>query len=343
MKTWLVTGATGFLGRHLCRVLVQRGDRVRALVRSTPSEPLPVGVELAFGDVLAEATLPSAISGVDGVFHLAGRVVREGQKDHLFAIHVDGTANVLRAMDEVGVRRIVLASTSGTVAISKKPAVFDDHAPYVEEIAKDWPYYASKIHAEVVAQRMADRLGIALITLRPSLLLGPDDFGRSSTEDVRRYLAGEYPVIPKGGVSFLDVRDCAETFAKAMSAGHAGEKYLLGGANMSLRDFFVLVANIADVEAPVAELPDRYWGIGAEALQLAGRIGLIERPERASVDMAAHYWWCDWSRACAELGHTPRSPIETIEDTVAWLQRSGDLPQVDSGKLLRLPFRSRIG
>lgn len=340
-RTWLVTGATGFLGRHLTRVLLQQGDRVRGLVRSTPTEPLPSGVELHFGDVLTEETLPPALEGCDGVFHLAGRVIRDGGRDQLFALHVDGTANVLRAMAETKVPRMVYASTSGTVAVSKEPVVFDDFAAPATEVTADWPYYTSKIHAEAVADRMSRRLGIELITLRPSLLLGPEDFGHSSTDDVRRYIQGDYPIVPKGGACFLDVRDAAATFARAMDRANAGEKYLLGGANMTMRDFFTLVANIADVEPPVMEVPPRAWSLGADLLQRAADLGWVERPERASVEMAAHYWYADWSRACADIGHAPRSPIETLADTVGWLRAWGEISEVEPGKLLRLPFRAR--
>ncbi len=340
-KTWVVTGASGFLGRHLVRALIERGDRVRALVRKNPVEPLPPQAEVVHGDVLAPATLPPALEGADGVFHLAGRVLREGERDAVYALHVDGTANVLRAMAEVEVPRMVLASTSGTVAVSKDPVVHADGAPHAE-IAAQWPYYHSKQYAETVAERLADRLDIELVTLRPSLLLGPDDFGHSSTDDVRRFLRGDFPVVPEGGVSFLDVRDCAATFARAMVLARPGERYLLGGANLTLRDFFTLVANIGDVDPPVAALPDRLWRAGVDALQLAGRLGWVERPDRVAMDMARPYWYCDRSRAVAELGHAPRSPIETLEDTVAWLQ-SWELPVAlaDGGKLLRLPWRPR--
>lgn len=342
-RTWLVTGASGFLGRHLVRELLARGDRVRALVRSHPAPSLPAAVDLHHGDVLLEETLPPALEGVDGVFHLAGRVMREGSRDAVFALHVDGTANVLRAMQQTGVGRVVLASSSGTVAVSREAQLFHDDAPYATELVRDWAYYASKIEQETLALRMAARLGLELVTLRPSLLLGPEDYGNSSTDDVRRFIRGEYPVAPKGGLCFVDVRDCAATFVKAMDRGVPGERYLVGGANMSMRDFLTLVANIADVEPPVAELPKRLWDLGAEALQVVGRLGWVERPDRVAVDMAAHYWYADWSRAVADLGHQPRSPIETLEDTVAWLQAWGELPAgAEPGKLVRLPFRVRV-
>lgn len=342
-RTWLVTGATGFLGRHVVRELLHRGDRVRALVRGTPAHPMPAGVELVGGDVLCEETLPPAMDGCDGVFHLAGRVARDAPRDLLFALHVDGTANVLRAMAQTGVRRVVYASTSGTVAVGPDPVVYGDDAPYASDVVRDWPYYASKIEAEHVARRMAGKLGLELVTLRPSLLLGPEDFAYSSTDDLRRYIQGEYPLVPRGGVSFLDVRDAAATFVKAMDRAPAGQAWLLGAANLTLRDFFTLVANIADVEPPLAEVGKRLWRFGTEAAQLAAALGYIEKPDRVTVDMARHFWWCDWSRAVADLGHSPRPPAETLEDTIAWLQAFGDLPDhaYEPGKLLRLPFRTR--
>lgn len=341
-RRWLITGATGFLGRHLVRELLDRGDQVRALVRQPPVEALPAAAEIRTGDVLAPATLEPAIEGCDGVFHLAGRVMREGSRDAVYRLHVDGTAHMLRAMHATGVRRMVLASTSGTVAVSTEPVVHGDDAPYAE-IAEQWPYYHSKIYAEQVATGLAERLDLELVTLRPSLLLGPDDFKHSSTEDVRRYIRGEFPVVPEGGACILDVRDCAATFARAMSLAAPGERYLLGGANLSLRDFFHLVANIADVSPPVAAVPRRAWRLGAHAVQLAGRMGWVKRPDRVAMEMARHYWYCDWSRAVAELGHSPRPPMETLQDTIAWLQTwepplsLGD----QTGKLMRLPWRTR--
>ena len=341
-KTWLVTGATGFLGRHLLRELLHRGARVRALVRQAPTEPLPTGVELAHGDVLGSETLDAAIEGCDGVFHLAGRVMREGERDQLFALHVDGTANVLRAMARVGTRRVVIASTSGTVAVSDKPQVFNDNAGYAD-LATRWPYYQSKVYQEQVATELGRTLDLEVILLRPSLLLGPEDYGRSSTDDVRRYIRGEFPVVPSGGLSFLDVRDCAATFARAMTLAPAGSRYLLGAANLSMHDFFTLVARIADVDPPAATVPDRLWRFGVDAIQLAGRMGWVERPDRVAMDMARFYWYADWSTAVAELGHSPRPPIQTLEDTIAWLQAYEEPLALEGapGQLLRLPWRSR--
>jgi dihydroflavonol-4-reductase len=325
----LVTGATGFLGRFVARELLARGVGVRALTRGVPTVPLPREVELATGDVLSEATLAPAVDGVDAVVHLAGRVERGAARDALYALHVDGSANLLRAMHAVGCKNLVYASTSGVVAVGPDPVVFGDEAPYADAVVERWPYYASKIAAEKLVHGMASRLGVGVVTLRPSLLLGPEDWGQSSTGEVRKVLDRQVPVSPRGGLSFVDVRDAAATFANAVERFPAGERYLLGGANMTMRDFFVLAANLADVPPPVGVVPRRLWGLGARALRRVSE--WTDRsdwlgdaiPDAVSMEMGDHFWYCDWTRAVAELGHAPRSPSETLDDTITWLRRFG--------------------
>jgi dihydroflavonol-4-reductase len=325
----LVTGATGFLGRFVTRELLSRGIGVRALCRGVPAEPLPREVEVSNGDVLSEATLPPAVDGVDAVIHLAGRVQRDAARDALYALHVDGSANVLRAMKSVGCARMVYASTSGTVAVSKAPLAFGDEAPY-SAAAERWPYYASKIAAEKVVHNMAPKLGIGVVTLRPSLVLGPEDWGNSSTGDVRRVMDRQVPAVPQGGVSFVDVRDAAATFVNALEKFPSGQKYLVGAANMTVRDFFQLVANIADVAPPMGVVPPRLWRWSTEAVRRLGEWTGADLPDPVSMEMGEHFWYCDWTRAVAEIGHSPRPPVETLEDTVAWLKRYGQ-PELLTG------------
>lgn len=343
-RSFIVTGATGFLGRHLVRTLLRRGDRVKALVRRPPPQPLESDVELVMGDVLSQPSLEAAFDGVDGVFHLAGRVDRSEFADELYELHVDGTANVLRAMKATGVQRVVFASTSGTVAVSDRPQVVGDDAPYATEFVESWPYYQSKIYAEKVADKMAARLGLELVTLRPSLLLGPEDHRGSSTLDVLRFIQGRFPVVPQGGMCFVDARDCAETFANAMDRAAPGGRWLVGGSNMTMRDFFTLVGNTADVDPPALTISRRFWKAGVDVVQRAGRLGWVEQPDPVAMEMAHHYWWCDWSRAVADLDHRPRNPAQTLADTVAWLQAYGDALDTGveaKGNVLRLPWRPR--
>ena len=123
----------------------------------------------------------------------------------MMQIHVDGTRRLLHAAKAAGVRRVLLASTSGTIAISRDPEpVPDETWPYPVDLCGNWPYYLSKIYQEKLALDLAPKLGLELVVVNPSLLLGPGDRRGSSTTDVRKFLCGEIPVVPAGGVSFVD-------------------------------------------------------------------------------------------------------------------------------------------
>src|SRR5438094_340998 len=137
----LVTGATGFLGEHLCRVLIERGHAVRGLARTRSATLADLGVEHLRGDVLDGPELDQALDGVAAVCHLAGAVSRDpGDAQRMMRLHVDGTRRVLERMASFGVRRMILASTSGTIGVSKRAVVLDESAPYAESIVAGWPY-----------------------------------------------------------------------------------------------------------------------------------------------------------------------------------------------------------
>jgi dihydroflavonol-4-reductase len=322
----LVTGATGFLGEHLCRVLVERGHTVRGLARTRSAILADLGVEHIRGDVLAGPELDRALDGVEVVCHLAGAVSRDpDDAQRMMRLHVDGTRRVLERMAAAGVPRMVLASTSGTIGVSKDEAILDETAPYAEEIVAGWPYYASKIYQERLAFEHGQRLGIEIIAVNPSLLLGPGDRRLSSTGDVRRFLRREIPTIPDGGVSFVDARDAAEATAAALERGRAGERYLLGGPNWTTKEFFARLGRIAHIAPPRLKLPPSWarWGAGVmeELYRWRGKQPPVDR---ISVEMAEHYWWIDSSKAERELRFSARDPQLTLVDTVAYLRQGID-------------------
>jgi dihydroflavonol-4-reductase len=322
----LVTGATGFLGEHLCRVLVDRGHTVRGLARTRSAVLADLGVELVRGDVLAGPELDRALDGVAAVFHLAGAVSRDpDDAQRMMRLHVDGTRRVLERMAEARVPRMVLASTSGTIGVSKDEAILDESAPYAEEIVAGWPYYASKIYQERLAFEHGKRLGIEVIAVNPSLLLGPGDRRLSSTGDVRKFLKRQIPTIPDGGVSFVDARDAAEAIATALERGRPGERYLLGGPNWTTKEFFARLGRVANVAPPRLKLPPSWARWGASAMEELYRWRGKEPPvDRISVEMAEHYWWIDSSKAERELGFAARDPQLTLVDTVAYLRQGVD-------------------
>jgi len=326
MTAVLVTGATGFLGEHLCRVLVAQGHRVRGLARSRSAVLAELGVEHVRGDVLGGPELHRALEGVDAVFHLAGAVSRDpDDAQRMMRLHVDGTRRVLDRMAAHGVTRMVLASTSGTIAVSKDEAVLDEHAPYAEQIVAGWPYYASKIYQERLAFEHGARLGIEVVAVNPSLLLGPGDRRLSSTGDVRKFLKRQIPVVPDGGMNFVDARDAAAATAAALEHGRAGERYLLGGPNWTMKEFFARLGRVANVAPPRLKLPSKLNRWGASLIEELYRHRGKEPPvDRISVEMAEHFWWIDSRKAETELGFSARDPQLTLVDTVAYLRQGVD-------------------
>jgi dihydroflavonol-4-reductase len=322
----LVTGATGFLGEHLCRVLIEHGHTVRGLARTRSAILADLGVEHIRGDVLSGPELDTALAGVDAVCHLAGAVSRDPEDaQRMMRLHVDGTRRVLDRMAAAGVSRMVLASTSGTIGVSRDEAILDESAPYAEDIVAGWPYYASKIYQERLAFSHAEPLGIEVVAVNPSLLLGPGDRRLSSTGDVRKFLRREIPTVPDGGISFVDARDAAEATAAALERGRAGERYLLGGPNWTMKEFFARLGRVANIAPPRLKLPSSWarWSAGVveEVYRWRGRQPPVDR---ISVEMAEHYWWIDSSKAERELGFAARDPQLTLVDTVAYLRQGVD-------------------
>ena len=327
MSTLLVTGATGFLGEHLCRVLVEQGHTVRGLARSRSAVLQELGVEHVRGDVLEGPELDRALAGVDAVFHLAGAVSRDpDDAQRMMRLHVDGTRRVLDRMHAAGVKKMVLASTSGTIGVSKDEQILDESAPYAEEIVAGWPYYASKIYQERLAFEHGARLGIDIVAVNPSLLLGPGDRRLSSTGDVRKFLKRKIPVVPEGGINFVDARDAAIATANALTRGRPGERYLLGGPNWTMKDFFARLGRVANVAPPRLRLPAKVNRWGASVVEELYRHRGKEPPvDRISVEMSEHFWWIDSSKAERELGFSARDPQLTLVETVSYLRQGVEL------------------
>lgn len=323
--TTLVTGGTGFLGRWLVDLLQARDEPVRVLTRSYDPELDDAGVELVEGSITDDDDVARALDGVAKIYHLAGRVERDRSKAHeMYALHVDGTRRLLRGAADAGVEKVVVASTSGTIGVGEHPDfVAHDDAPYAEQVVRNWPYYLSKIYAEKTCDALAEETGLAVVQMRPTLLLGPGDRRQSSTGDVVLFMQGRVPAIPSGGLSFVDVRDAASAFVAAMDDAPAGSKYLLGAANMTLEHFFDELSRLTGVDAPSARLPRSVAVAGARLLSGTMRLfGQESDLDPVSVEMADHYWYIDWSRARRELGFAPRDPIATLRDTVRWVRRN---------------------
>jgi dihydroflavonol-4-reductase len=322
----LVTGGTGFLGAHLVRQLVKDGVKnLRVMATSVPAWLRELGVEAIEGSITNREDVARAVDGVVEVYHLAGRVSRE-QEDarEMYAIHVDGTRYLCEAARGAGVKSIVLASSSGTIAVTEKGDVVpnEDWQPPLEIISR-WPYYASKYYQERAALENFAGRNQRLVILNPSLLLGPGDERLSSTKVVLDFLAQKIRMTPTGGLSFVDVRDAAAAFRAAMKTGRHGERYLLGSANWTFKTFFGRLERLTKTPAPNFSLPSKLAVTGAKFIgDLWRQWNLAPPVESAAVEMAEHFWYLDASKAASELGFTPRDPAETLQDTVQYVREN---------------------
>jgi len=326
----VISGATGFLGRHTCRQLAAAGHELLCLSRGGA---LPAGLPTGAAatarsvDVLDEGALDAAFDGQDVLVHAAG-VVSHSLADaaKTTALHISGTERALRAARRAGIKRVIYLSTSGTIAVGTDPdQIFDEDAPPPLEIIDRWPYYRSKLFAEQVALRHNDA-DLPVICLNPTLLLGPgDDPLGKSTDAVRTFLDDGVPLAPPGGVAFVDVRDVADAVERALTRGQAGQRYLLNGSNQTFEAFFARLARLSGKKAPMAALPGRLTREALRWLPALGRdggvgVGVGARISREDMELASHFWYCDSGRAARHLGWRPRDPLETLHDTVTDLR-----------------------
>lgn len=324
-KLVLVTGGTGFLGGHLLSLLVRRGERVRVLTRAATPKLRELGVECVEGSLLDPVVLAKAMKGVSRVYHCAGLVSRDPDvAPEMYRVHVEGTRALFLAARSAGVERILLVSTSGTIAVTKEEEeVSDEESPYRIETVKRWAYYLSKIFQEKLALELAAEGGPEVVVINPSILFGPDDLRLSSTADILKFLKGEIPLVPSGGINFVDARDAAAGAILAMERGAPSARYLLGGPNWTMAEFFARLARVSGVRAPTARIPDGAARLGAHLVDRLFRIGGGDkRPpiDPESVEISQHFWYCDSTRARTELGWEPRDPMETLDDTVLFLR-----------------------
>ncbi|MEJ2006981.1 MAG: NAD-dependent epimerase/dehydratase family protein [Acidobacteriota bacterium] len=334
MKTVLITGATGFLGRHLVEQLKPEAEntRLRVLCRALSPWDDDSAVEVVHGDVLNREHVMKAAEGVSEIYHLAGVVSRKVQdQELLYQTHIEGTRNVCEAALKHGVEKVVAVSSSGTIAVSKTPTIHDEKSGYKNDVVYEWPYYLSKIFAEKLALDYHSRTGLKVVVVNPSLLLGIGDDRNSSTRDVALFLQGQIKVIPKGGLNFVDVRDVAHGLTLAMRSGRPGERYLMGNVNWTFRQLIEKVAEISGKNPPTMEPSFEVSLWGARALRVIyPLVGKSIELDDASVKMSACYWYCDSTKARTELGFQTRDPEETLKDTVEdvhlRLYRSGKLP-----------------
>jgi dihydroflavonol-4-reductase len=314
----LVTGATGFLGAAVVRRLAEAGHRVRMVGRTVPEASLLALGEFQPLDLQAKGAIRPALAGMDALLHLAGRVSFDAKDGRaMYQLHVEATRALLEEIRaNGGIGRLVLASTSGTTAVSKteRTATEEDTAPL--DVIGRWPYYLSKLYEERLTIDFCRKHAIPLVVCNPSLLLGPGDTRLSSTWTVVKFLQRDLAAMPNGGMSFVDVRDAAQAFVAALTRGDLYGKHLMG-VNLSMGEFFERLERLSGVSAPRLRLPSKVNVLGAQLLERWARArGQEPAVDAASVDIAEHWFWVDSTKAEQQLGFSTRDPHQTLLDTV---------------------------
>jgi dihydroflavonol-4-reductase len=325
MKTVLVTGATGFLGGHLIDQLrrTEPDTHLRVLCRGRSRRDSDASLDVVPGDVTSPEDVDRAVSGATQIYHLAGFVSRDPRDRHkLYRVHIEGTRNICEAALRHRVEKIVIVSSSGTIAVGPGAVIHDEQSGYKNDVVAQWPYYLSKIFQEKLALSYVHLRRLPVVVVNPSLLLGPGDEHGSSTGDVQLFLEGQIQALPAGGLNFVDARDVAGGLIAAMRAGRIGERYLLGGTNWTFRQLIDSVAGIAGLRAPKIQLSLGASLLGASVLRLIyPLVGKEYKLDEASIRMSALFWYCSSEKARAQLGFTTRDPMETLKDTVGDIRR----------------------
>ena len=342
----LITGGTGFLGAHLVPLLRAQGHSLSLISRSVPPKAWCDGanpIRHVKADLKDREAVREALKGVEAIYHLAGLVSfrnEDGRK--MYELHVDCTRELLRDVRTLGTKpRVVLASTSGTIAVSRDERVGTESDDYPIEVVGRWPYYLSKIYEEKLALEFCRKEGIPLVVLNPSLLMGPGDDRLSSTWTVVKFLQRDIPAMPGGGMSFVDARDAAQAAANALTRGELYGRHLMG-VNLSMHDFFSRLERLTGVAKPMVKLPKTANILGAYALEAFAKWrGDSVKLDPQEVEIGEHWFWCDSSKAERDLGFVARDPYETLHDTVHYVISKlppGELPGL-KGKLRELRDR----
>jgi dihydroflavonol-4-reductase len=322
-----VTGATGFLGSHVARALAEQGAELRLLVRPTSNLKNLEGLkaDTATGDLRDAASLEKAMSGCDTVFHVAADYrlwVRDPRE--MYRSNVEGTRSILEAARKNGAKRVVYTSSVATMGFTSNGHPADENSP-VSLADMIGPYKRSKFMAEQLALE-AGRNGMSVITVNPTTPIGEQDVKPTPTgRIVVDFLKRKFPAYVETGLNLVDVKECARGHIAALELGKPGERYILGGENLTLKQILDTLGKITGLPSPKVKLPYFFaFATGVVDEAITGR--LLKREPRATVDtvrMGKKKMFASSDKAEREL----RWKIVPVEDAmrraVEWFRSNG--------------------
>jgi dihydroflavonol-4-reductase len=325
----LLTGATGFVGSAVARVLAARGHRLRLLVRPTSDRRNLAGLEadLALGDLTDAGSLGRAAAGCRYVMHVAADYrFWVPDPDAMLRANVDGTLAVMRAAQAAGVERIVYCSSVAALGWAANGVPADEATP-TNEADFIGTYKRSKYLAERVVMDLIQQEALPAVVVNPAAPVGPRDIKPTPTgKMIRDAAAGRVPAYIDTGLNVVHVDDVAEGHALALERGRVGERYVLGGENLLLKDLLALVADVAGRKPPTIELPEAVVWPAAWIMEMLAKLtGIPPMMTRDHIKMARHKMFYSSAKAMNELGYAPRPVRTAIEDAVSWFRANGML------------------
>jgi dihydroflavonol-4-reductase len=339
MKPILVTGATGFIGWHLARQLLERGQQVRALVRDPTSsaraltelEGIDIGLEIVRGDLRDQDSLRSAVEGCGVVYHVAADYRLWARRpEEMYRSNVDGTRNLLAAARKAGVERCVYTSTVGCIGMRSGELGSEDTPAGLNEM--QGPYKRSKFLAEKIALEFAGE-GFPVIIVNPTAPVGDHDFRPTPTgKIVVDFLRGAMPAYLDTGLNVVYVGDVAAGHLLACERGRTGERYILGGENLTLHEIFGKLEALTGMPAPKLRIPYAVaYAAGMASTSWAAVTGKEPRAPLDGVRMARKKMWVRHDKAARELGYSARPAVEALRRAAEWFQANGYCENLAAG------------
>ncbi len=330
----LVTGSTGFIGAQLCRALLEKGHAVRAFHRANSPLKLLEGlpVEHVIGDLTQPESLKPALQGVEALFHAAALLGNNNTRDRaarMYAVTVEGTRSLYHAALEAGVGRAVHTSSVAALGVPDKIGGSRGSASNLMDEChtwnyhpQGWPYGYSKYLAELEAQKAVAR-GLDVVTVNPSIVFGAGDIYRQNNSILIQVSRQHVPFLPEGGANAVHIADVVDGHLAALERGRSGERYILGGENLTHVELVRMIASVVGAPTPRVILPGSVARAAAVPLRWFGSfLDLPLGPEEMA--MAGWYFYYDSHKAQSQLGlRAPRPVVDALRETFEWFKQVG--------------------